>query len=75
MAAYDKQAYALLRIVAGFLFLWHGLQKLFGIPVAPAGAVAPYITYIAGPIELVGGILIMIIQFSDKIVEWWRAIR
>ena len=27
----DGPAYALLRIVAGLLFLFHGLQKLFGM--------------------------------------------
>jgi putative oxidoreductase len=63
-ARYSNQAYALLRIVAGFLFLWNGTQKLFSIPVAPAGAVPAYITFIAGPIELVGGSLIMIGLFT-----------
>ena len=32
MRPYESQTYALLRIVAGFLFLWHGMQKLFGFP-------------------------------------------
>jgi putative oxidoreductase len=64
MAKYSNQAYALLRIVAGFLFIWHGMEKLFGIPVAPAGAVPAHITFIAGPIELVGGALIMIGLFT-----------
>ena len=30
---YQEQAYSLLRIMSGFLFLWHGAQKLFGFPV------------------------------------------
>jgi putative oxidoreductase len=57
---YEPQTYALLRIVTGFLFLWHGMQKLFGFPgEVPAGAPA-FVLYTAGPIELVGGALVMI---------------
>jgi putative oxidoreductase len=63
-ARYANQAYALLRMVTGFLFLWHGLQKLFQFPIAPGGAVPAHITYIAGPIELVGGSLVMIGLFT-----------
>lgn len=55
----EPPAYALLRIVAGLLFMFHGLQKMFGlfggqrVPLASlAGA--------AGIIELVGGGLVMI---------------
>jgi putative oxidoreductase len=60
MRSYEPQTYALLRIVTGFLFLWHGMQKLFGFPgEVPAGA-PPFILYTAGPIELVGGVLVMI---------------
>jgi putative oxidoreductase len=60
MRSYEPQTYALLRIVTGFLFLWHGMQKLFGIPGGmPAGAPA-FIIYTAGPIELIGGVLVMI---------------
>jgi putative oxidoreductase len=64
IARYREQAYALLRIVAGFLFLWHGTQKLFGFPVAPGGEVPAFVTYVAGPIELVGGSLIAIGLFT-----------
>ena len=58
------QCYALLRMVAGFLFLWHGVQKLFGFPMAMPPGVPAFITYGAGPIELVGGTLIMIGLFT-----------
>ncbi len=51
--------YSIMRMIAGFLFLWHGSQKLFGIP--HAGFHFPtYIVLIAGPIEFFGGLLIMI---------------
>jgi putative oxidoreductase len=64
MSAYNSQCYAVMRIVAGFLFLWHGAQKLFGFPSAMPGGVPPFIIYVAGPIELIGGILIMIGLFT-----------
>jgi putative oxidoreductase len=63
MKAYEDQTYALLRIVTGFLFFFHGTQKLLGFP--PAGYEPPWhILYIAGPIELIGGALIMIGWFT-----------
>ena len=50
-----------MRIVTGFLFLWHGAQKLFGFPPLPEGMEIPaFIVYVAGPIELIGGVLVMI---------------
>ena len=64
MSSYNSQVYALMRIVAGFLFLWHGAQKLFGIPSAMPGDVPAFIIYGAGPIELIGGTLIMIGLFT-----------
>jgi putative oxidoreductase len=61
MRRYQGETYALMRIVVGFLFLWHGLQKLFGFPPLPEGVVVPaFVTWIAGPIELFGGLLVMI---------------
>lgn len=60
MSFFNSQGYALMRIVAGFLFLWHGSQKLFDFPGGMPPGVPAFITYIAGPIELIGGILVMI---------------
>ena len=61
---HEPQVYALMRIVTGFLFLWHGMQKCFGWPEAmPPGAPA-LIVWTAGPIELVGGLLVMIGLFT-----------
>lgn len=63
MKQYEAQTYALMRIISGFLFLWHGTQKLVGYP--PASYDPPWhVTYIAGGIELVGGVLIMIGLFT-----------
>jgi putative oxidoreductase len=59
ISKYEIQIYSILRLVVGFLFLWHGSQKLFAFP--PAGQVMPtYIVFIAGPIEFFGGLLVMI---------------
>jgi putative oxidoreductase len=60
MTPYSAQTYVLLRIITGFLFLWHGTQKLFGFPVElPPGAPA-FVVYVGGVIELAGGALVMI---------------
>ena len=64
MSKFNSQCYAVMRIVAGFLFLWHGSQKLLGIPSGMPGEVPAFIIYVAGPIELIGGILIMIGLFT-----------
>jgi|SRR5581483_3291344 len=64
MRAYDPQTYAALRIVTGFLFLWHGMQKLFGFPGQMPPGIPAFITWIAGPIEFFGGILVMIGLFT-----------
>jgi putative oxidoreductase len=64
ISKYSSCCYALMRIVVGFLFLWHGVQKLFGFPGGMPAGVPAFITYVAGPIELVGGILIMIGLFT-----------
>jgi len=67
MKAREAEVYAVLRIVTGFLFLWHGMQKLFGIPVPMPGAVPAFIVWIAGPLELFGGILVMIGLFTSPV--------
>ena len=60
MRPFESQAYAAFRIVVGLLFLWHGSQKLFGFPEAMPARAPAFIVYIAGPIELFGGVLVMI---------------
>lgn len=62
LARYSETLYALLRIVAGFLFLCHGGQKLFGWFGAEKAA-EPLMT-VAGVIELVGGLLILLGLFA-----------
>ena len=61
MRNYGGETYALMRIVVGFLFLWHGTQKLLGFPPLPEGIqMPPHILYVAGPIELFGGLFVMV---------------
>src|SRR5690242_5526222 len=64
MRPYNAQIYALLRIIAGFLFLWHGSQKLLGFPGTLPGGLPAFVIYVGGSIELIGGILILIGLFT-----------
>jgi|TARA_B110000879_G_C11148768_1_gene503601 putative oxidoreductase len=59
----EDQTYALLRIVTGFLFIWHGAQKLLNFPAEFAYPLNPMM-YAAGTIELLGGLLVMIGLFT-----------
>ena len=62
---FEPYAYALLRIVAGLLFLFHGLQKL-GIM---GGGMVPLLSKmgLAMIIEAVGGALIMVGFFASPV--------
>ena len=59
LGRFEPHAYALLRIVAGLLFLFHGLQKLFGMYGGQKVELVSQMG-LAGGNELVGGALIMI---------------
>jgi putative oxidoreductase len=56
---FEPYAYALLRIVAGLLFLFHGLQK-FGVLSGQLTLPPVSLIGLAALIETVGGLLIMI---------------
>ncbi len=66
MKQYENQTYALLRIASGFAFLLHGSQK-FNIYPPRSFDPPAHILYIAGPIELIGGALIMIGLFTSPV--------
>ena len=57
---YSPYLYALLRIVAGFLFLMHGTQKIFGFPPSgnPGMSLNAMMTA-AGIIETIAGAMIL----------------
>lgn len=63
---FESYAYAALRIVTGFLFVFHGLQKLFGMY---GGQAVPLISRAgaAGMIELVGGVFVMLGLFTSPV--------
>lgn len=54
---YTEHCYAALRMVSGFLFFWHGMNKVFSIP-AYVHNEPFFIRYTAGSIELICGVLI-----------------
>ena len=70
LGRYSTYIYAILRIVSGFLFMWHGWQKLIGLvpqqlpsqtPPEPLSALMA----VGGGIELIGGFLILIGLFTS----------
>ncbi|PYP90269.1 MAG: DoxX family protein [Blastocatellia bacterium AA13] len=56
LGRYSAFFYALLRIISGAMFAWHGSQKVFGANSKPLTSLLG----IGGVIELVGGILIAV---------------
>lgn len=60
LGKFAPQLYAILRIVAGFSFAMHGSQKLIGWPGGEEPKELLSMMGVAGIVELVGGILIMI---------------
>src|SRR6185295_19109413 len=62
LSPYAPQAYAVMRIVVGLLFICHGLQKALGAFGGINGAPAPVFSLlgIAGWLELVLGVMITV---------------
>ena len=58
LESYQEQAYALLRITAGFMFLLHGTTVFFEFPESSDNT--GLMITVAGTIKLVGGILIFL---------------
>lgn len=65
-AKYSNIALSLLRAVAGFLFLQHGAQKLFGALGGEAVELAS-LRGLAGVLEFFGGLLIMVGLFTRPV--------
>lgn len=62
----EGYAYAAMRIVTGFLFMFHGLQKVLGMYGGQVQAVGS-LPWVAGVIELAGGILVLIGLFTSLV--------
>lgn len=62
MKAYENQAYALMRITTGFMFLCHGAQKFMALP---QHTLPWHLQWVAGPIELIGGAFVMLGLFTS----------
>ncbi len=59
-AKFSDYSYALMRMVVGFMFSFHGVQKIFGIlSDYPSPAIGTQMWF-GGLIELIGGFLIMV---------------
>ena len=59
LSLFVEPIYATLRVVAGFLFAFHGAQKLFGMFDGTARPFASLMG-LAGIIEFAGGVLVMV---------------
>ena len=66
MKSFQDQTYALMRIISGYVLIWHGTQKLFGFPGEDPPATG-YMFWLAGPIEFLGGLLLIIGLFTRPV--------
>jgi putative oxidoreductase len=68
---FASATHAILRMVAAFLFMAHGAQKLFGMfgGVPPTGGTVPLgsLPGVAGVLELAGGFLMLIGLFARPV--------
>ncbi len=64
LAANAPRVLSILRIISGFLILWHGSQKLFNYPPSGGGGGGDSLMFLAGVIEFFGGLLVMFGLFT-----------
>ena len=55
---------SVLRIIVGFLLVWHGAQKLFGFPPPGQPGELNGLMLVAGILEFFGGLLVLIGLFT-----------
>lgn len=68
-SAWPPRALSLLRIIAGLLFMQHGMSKLFNIPpgtLHPTLATSPLL-FVAGILEAFGGALVVLGLFTRPV--------
>jgi putative oxidoreductase len=68
-ATWTPRAQALLRIVTGYLYLWHGSAKLLGMPHVAAFDKLQLFSLMgfAGVLELAGGVLLLVGLFTRPV--------
>lgn len=68
-ATWTPRLLSVLRIIAGFLIMPHGAQKLFGFLAAPGmpAATLGSMMWIAGVLEFFGGLLLLIGLFTRPV--------
>ncbi|WEX11990.1 DoxX family protein [Chelativorans sp. AA-79] len=82
LSLWTPRVLSILRIVAAFLFLEHGTQKLLGFPASEFSPDMLFLPWIAGLLELVGGVLLILGLFTRPVafllsgqmaVAYWMA--
>lgn len=68
LTAWAPRVLSILRIVAAFLFMQHGTQKLFGFPAPQRSGFDLFtLSGVAGTLEVVGGVLLLIGLFTRPV--------
>jgi putative oxidoreductase len=68
MTIWTPRLLSLLRMIAGFLFMQHGGQKVLGFPAPPHGPFDLFsLIGVAGALELFGGFLLLIGLFTRPV--------
>ena len=64
---WSPRVLSVLRIITGFLFLWHGSQKLFNYPPKEGFTAAAGMMLFAGILEFGGGLLFLLGIFTRPV--------
>ena len=64
LTSWSPRILSVLRIIAGFLILWHGSQKLFNFPASEKAGELSGMMMTAGILEFFGGLLILLGLFT-----------
>jgi putative oxidoreductase len=68
VAVWAPRALSILRIVAAFFFMTHGMQKLLDFPVPPPEEISLMsLAGVAGIMELIGGALLLVGLFTRPV--------
>ena len=70
LTVWSPRVLSVLRIITGFLFLWHGSQKLLNyppMPPMPDGGSLPPLLLVAGVLEFGGGLLFLLGLFTRPV--------